>query len=239
MGKSFRLPAAAELLFSCVAKRKVTKREGHPAYAPCGHPARKVCGRVAGFVDSTSCADDKLAGFRAGHPAGFSSTRPPLQRGPGRAAGHPGPHFSEVPGQEQGNRRATLRTCSCCCCCCCLSASSPSAGHDGPLLCPGPLCGGETGTTGRAAGIDRDVDAFSPGQESGRKARPRLTDLPPMDGRQAPSGVAFLFGYLSLWPRKEKATRPPQEGESSSLWTTSKAAKALPLKFPAAVQTPC
>jgi hypothetical protein len=29
---SFRLPAAAELLFSCVAKRKVTKREGHPAW---------------------------------------------------------------------------------------------------------------------------------------------------------------------------------------------------------------
>jgi len=31
-----------------------------------------------------------------------------------------------------------------------------------------------------------------------RKARPRLTDLPPMDGRQAPSGVAFSVGYLSL-----------------------------------------
>jgi hypothetical protein len=30
--KSFRLPSAAELLFSCVAKRKVTKREGHPAW---------------------------------------------------------------------------------------------------------------------------------------------------------------------------------------------------------------
>ena len=95
---------------------------------------------------------------------------------------------------------------------------APSAGQDGPLLYPGPLCGGEAGTTGRAAGGDRDVDSFSPGQESGRKARPRLTDLPPMDGRQAPSGVAFLFGYLSLWPRKEKVTRLPRADESSSLY---------------------
>jgi hypothetical protein len=27
--------------------------------------------------------------------------------------------------------------------------------------------------------------------------------------------VAFLFGYLSLWPRKEKVTRLPQADESS------------------------
>ena len=105
---------------------------------------------------------------------------------------------------------------------------------DGPLLYPGPLCGGEAGSTGRAAGVDRDVDSFSPGQATAwmpelrqrrsscpmpvRKARPRLTDLPPMDGRQAPSGVAFLFGYLSLWPRKEKVTRLPKADESSSLY---------------------
>jgi hypothetical protein len=34
------------------------------------------------------------------------------------------------------------------------------------------------------------------------------------DARQAPSGVAFLFGYLSLWPRKEKVTRLPEADES-------------------------
>src|SRR5574337_1989911 len=28
------------------------------------------------------------------------------------------------------------------------------------------------------------------------------------------SGVAFLFGYLSLWPRKEKVTRLPKADES-------------------------
>jgi hypothetical protein len=37
------------------------------------------------------------------------------------------------------------------------------------------------------------------------------------DAQQAPSGVAFLFGYLSLWPRKEKVTRLPQADESSCL----------------------
>ena len=42
--------------------------------------------------------------------------------------------------------------------------------------------------------------AFSRGQEPARKARPRLTDLPGMDARQAPSGVAFLFGYFLFTP---------------------------------------
>jgi hypothetical protein len=30
--KSFRLPSAAELLSLCVAKEKVTKEKGHPAW---------------------------------------------------------------------------------------------------------------------------------------------------------------------------------------------------------------
>ena len=52
-------------------------------------------------------------------------------------------------------------------------------------------------------GIDRDVDSFSSGQESCRKARPHLTDLPGMDARQAPNGVAFSLVTFS-WPRKRK-----------------------------------
>jgi len=79
--QSGRSPSATKSLFSCVAKRKVTKREGHPAYAPCGHPARKVRVRVTGFVDSTSCADAKLACIHAGHPAGFSSHPPAASEG--------------------------------------------------------------------------------------------------------------------------------------------------------------
>jgi hypothetical protein len=57
---------------------------------------------------------------------------------------------------------------------------------------------------GRAVGIDRDADAFSLGQESDRKARARLMDLPPKDGRQAPSGVSFSLGYFSFGQAKEK-----------------------------------
>jgi len=68
----------------------------------------------------------------------------------------------------------------------------------------GPLRGGESGSTGRAAGESMDGLAFSRGQEPARKARPRLTDLPPMDGRQAPSGVAFLFGYFLFGHAKRK-----------------------------------
>jgi len=47
-----------------------------------------------------------------------------------------------------------------------------------------------------------DVDSFSPGQESCRKARPRLTDLTGA-ARQAPNGVAFSLATFS-WPRKRK-----------------------------------
>jgi hypothetical protein len=106
-------------------------------------------------------------------------------------------------------------------------------GHDGPLLYPGPLCGGESGSTGRVAGVDRDVDSFSHGQDArskspapahelaghgeGMDARVEATQERLPDARQAPSGVAFLFGYLSLWPRKEKVTRAPKAHESSCL----------------------
>jgi hypothetical protein len=38
-----------ELLFSCVAKRKVTKREGHPDAALSGHPALRVREAGPGF----------------------------------------------------------------------------------------------------------------------------------------------------------------------------------------------
>jgi len=132
--------------------------------------------------------------WSASLPTTLRAVPPPTRRcrgAPGRAAGHRGLHFSEEPEQQQSE--ALLRF-----------GFSPSAGQDGLLLYPGPLCGGETGTTGRAAGVDKEVDSFSPGQEPCRKARPRLTDLSPRDGRQAPSGVAFLFGYFLFGHTKRK-----------------------------------
>ena len=80
----------------------------------------------------------------------------------------------------------------------------PSAGQDGPLLYPGPLCGGEVGTTGPRGSRLRMSAPFRQGRMPCRKARPQLTDLPGRDARQAPSGMAFLFGYLySLATQRE------------------------------------
>jgi hypothetical protein len=69
-----------------------------------------------------------------------------------------------------------------------------SAGQDGLLLYPGPLCGGESGTTGRVAGVDRDVDSFSPGQDA-------LSKSPaPAHGLAAHGWAASAKrGGLSLW----------------------------------------
>jgi len=107
------------------------------------------------------------------------------------------------------------------------SGCAPSAGQDGPAALLGPLCGGEAGSTGRVAGVDRDVDSFSPGQESGRKARPRLTDLPlmarawmpelrqrrsscPMGGKRQAGWPSLLVTFLLL-----RASCPPPFGPAS------------------------
>src|SRR6185437_1848535 len=77
-----RLPAP-ESLFSCVAKRKVTQREGHPDGAPSGPPALRVRGRVPGFSDGTSLYRRKTGPHPCGPSCGLSFTHPPRHRGPG------------------------------------------------------------------------------------------------------------------------------------------------------------
>jgi hypothetical protein len=206
--KSFRLPSAAESLSLCVAKEKVTQEKGHPDGAPCGHPALRVRGWATGFFDSTSCAGEKLAGILAGHPAGFPSPTRRAIGAPGRAARSRRALFRRAearakPDQEQSNIRAMLR------CCYCSSAFRRVRAAMARCSTRGPLCGGESGTTGRAAGVDKDVDSFSHGQDARSKSPAPAHGLAGQEARQAPSGVAFLFGYLSLWPRKEKVTRAP------------------------------
>jgi len=70
-----------------------------------------------------------------------------------------------------------------------------------------PCAAVSRGRQGRAAGIDMDVDAFSSGQESGRKARPRLTNLPGTSPASAKRG-GLLFGYFLL-ATQEKVARAP------------------------------
>ncbi|HXD37826.1 MAG TPA: hypothetical protein VN624_14310, partial [Rhodanobacter sp.] len=134
--KSGRSPSATELLSLCVAKEKVTKREGHPASALSGHPARKVRVRATGFFDSTSCAGEKLAGIPAGHPAGFPTPARRYRGVLGKAAGHRGPHSvmkRKSKSQSQSQSRASVRRSSA------LDlAVLKSAGQDGSLLYRGP-----------------------------------------------------------------------------------------------------
>jgi len=58
-GKSFRAPSAPESLFSCMAKRKVTQREGHPAWRLPGIHARQVRELRPGFSTAHPCAGEK------------------------------------------------------------------------------------------------------------------------------------------------------------------------------------
>jgi hypothetical protein len=47
--RAFRPPTEGESLFSCVAKRKVTQREGHPPWRLLGMNARQVREAGPGF----------------------------------------------------------------------------------------------------------------------------------------------------------------------------------------------
>jgi hypothetical protein len=49
-----------------------------------------------------------------------------------------------------------------------------------------------------------DADAFSPGQDALSKSPAPAHGLAGQDARQAPSGVAFSFGYFSLGHAREK-----------------------------------
>ena len=211
-------------------------------------PARQVREGRPGFSIGlpVRAKKDRLP---ADPPAGLSSVPHRRTGAPGRAACHRGPHFSEEPGQQpeprqqskqqrRGIPRRFLLSLL-------LFSSSPSAGQEGPLLYRGPCAAvsrGRQATQRASTGMSMP---FRTGRKPVRKARPRLTDLPPMEGRQAPSGVAFSFGYFSLysghpalrpsgqlrcshalparaWPRKRKVTRAPQAIESLWLCSTNK-----------------
>ena len=81
---------------------------------------------------------------------------------------------------------------------------APSARHDGALLYPGPLCGGEVGTTGPAGGIGTMPIPFRQHRDVLSKSPAPAHGLAGHDARQAPSGVAFLFGYFLFGHAKRK-----------------------------------
>jgi len=109
---------------------------------------------------------------------------------------------------------------------------------------PGPLCGGEAEATGRSAGADRDVGFFSPGQAtawmpelrqrrsgcptSGRKARPRLTNLPGRMPGKRQAGCRFLLG-TALLDKQKRSTSGDAGARKLLLSRPSKATQLAPV----------
>jgi len=79
-----------------------------------------------------------------------------------------------------------------------------SGAHDARPLFRAPSAAVSRGRPGRAAGEATDGLAFSRGQESARKARPRLTHLPGRTPGKRRRGVSFSLGYFSFGQAKEK-----------------------------------
>ncbi len=124
-------------------------------------------------------------------PCGLSFARPPLQRGPRVERRASCAHSSEEPDQERGNSGAAF------CCGCCFSLHHRVRATMARCSTRGPLRGGESGSTGRAAGVARDGNAFSPGQDALSKSPAPAHGLAGQDARQAPSGVPLSLVTFS------------------------------------------
>jgi len=88
------------------------------------------------------------------------------------------------------------------------------------LLFRGPSVAVRRGRRGRAAGIAKEGDTFSTGQESGRKARPRLTHSEGRKPGERHRGVLFLFGYFLFEHAKRKLLGRRQASETALLLAT-------------------
>ena len=159
--KRFRPPVGGRATFSLLAQRESSQRETAPRWRAL--QASCLAGARAGYgvFRRDSCPGEKLAGIHAGHPAGFPSPTRRAIGAPGRAARSQ---------RAEATAKAKAGSCG--------ALASASGAHDARLLLWGPWAAVRRGRSGRTAGIARDGDAFSRGQEPARKARPRLTDLP-------------------------------------------------------------
>ena len=99
-----------------------------------------------------------LRGLSTGHPA-LTPNWPASMPATLRAFPPPARRFRGAPGRAARSKRALFRRAKsqqiksqshgrACFALAVAFSFSPSAGHEGPLLYPGPLCGGELGTTG-------------------------------------------------------------------------------------------
>jgi len=82
----------------------------------------------------------------------------------------------------------------------------------------GPSVAVRRGREGRAAGIAKEGDAFSTGQESGRKARPRLTDSEGRSPESATAGCRFLLATSPLDKQRRSSSATGRWTKPSCRW---------------------
>jgi len=179
-------PCRGASYFSLRGQRKVTKREATPMARPPGILPCGCAGGFRGFPTAHPCTGGKLARIPAGHPADF----PPPAR---RAIGAPKEQRAPSAQKQRPEQSKALR------------AREPfaSGAHDARLLFRGPWAAVRRGRQGRAAGEATDGLAFSRGQESARKARPRLTHLPGRTPGKRQPGWPFSLVTFSLATQRE------------------------------------
>ena len=196
--KSFRAPSARESLFSAWPEKSNPKR-GHPAWRFPGIPPGK-CVRYGLAFRRHIGVPTKRNRRRADSPTGRTAM-------PHRRTGAPAEQRA-VPArtrcaaaqrlQEQSARQQR-------------ASDVASRGVRAGARCStrGPLCGGETGATGRKAGIDRRSMPFRWHTDVPSKSPPPAHGLFAHGWAKSAKRGGLSLGLLSLWPRKEKVTRAP------------------------------
>jgi len=226
--KGFRAPTAPELLFSCVAKRKVTKREGHPGWRLPGILPGKSVRRGRAFR-AGSCPREKASPSMA-MPAA-RPCRPHLTAAQGP---HKSRRASCAPEAEATARLRALAVslpcaqrragvgCSGRCCCCCFCAQERAALPGAPMA---RRVGG-----GKSAGWLAGMRAsFSPVHgRAVEKPRSPPAHPQPMDGRRARHrGVVFSW-LLLFWTSKREVARAPAGARNRFVTCEEARAKANP-----------
>jgi len=149
-------------------------------------------GGFRGFPTAHPCTGEKLARIPASHPVDFP---PPARRAigaPGKAARSQRALFRRARARARAPRNKRR------------SAFAVASGaHDARLLFRGPWAAVRRGRPGRAAGVAMDGNAFSRGQESARKGRPRLTHLPGRTPGKRQPGWPFSLVTFSLATQRE------------------------------------
>ncbi len=199
-GKSFRAPAAPESLSLCVAKEKVTKEKGHPAWRLLGILPNKSVSRGRAFRAGIVPARKGVAILGNARCAACRPRLTAAQGTPGGAAGHRGPH-SVMELKSRSHSKASL-------CCGFVWAFDlallKSARRMRAALPGAPLqrrAGG--GKARRVAGMDAGQFVVRAGCPVDKPRSPTANLAGRMPARRV-SGVAFLLGYFLFGHAKRK-----------------------------------